>query len=204
MRKNRDMPLDTPVPGPVRWILRAAAYGVVALVLLALLTPFEVRKVAHTSATCVDRHRRGSDDQTDALTTGKAIARCLKAENDVFGNWLQRRTHAALQSLPNAPAAFVGTWISSRPGCTYEIQLGDDSDFTARPIDCPASDRTYTGSWGVFKDQLVWLPNQDRVWPPDINRIESRGASSFVLVEEDGSRTRFTRTTARTVGGTAR
>ncbi|MCI0507988.1 MAG: hypothetical protein L0Z73_18030 [Gammaproteobacteria bacterium] len=84
----------------------------------------------------------------------------------------------------------------------YQVTLGADGQFLAEPV--KTSDRDairVTGSWGVVgsgdSQKMVWLYDEGHVWPPDVNPITNPTPDSFVLVEQNGSRTEFIRADER-------
>jgi hypothetical protein len=127
----------------------------------------------------------------------KNMAACLKQKNGFLKNWWMRSTFRAIDALPNAPKEFVGTWDASQPNCTYRYKLEENGKYSARQQQCSLSGIVispfYSGDWGVYDNRMIWLGDNYMTWPPDINPIERIDSDTFVLVERNGSRTKFSR-----------
>ena len=87
----------------------------------------------------------------------------------VFDSTLQM-----LASLPNAPCKYVGIWTSTRPGSVYKISMADGGMFTAEFVTGKGPEEPVSGSWGAWRDNLVWFYDQGTVWPPDANPMDSQ------------------------------
>ena len=178
-----------------RWIkvpVRFFAYAMVLYILYnicAAIVFFRLDsniKACHRSMTAV---KKG-----DALGNAKRIAECLDQQNGVLENLMMRPIHQAINALPNNPSQFVGVWNSSQPRCNYKITLKADGEFLGEPVSCTISSDRFNGTWGVFENQMIWLYERGADWPPDINAMDVVDKDFFLLVEKDGSRTKFTRT----------
>lgn len=172
---------------------RFIGYSIIFLLVLVLLWTVGQRRLVEHTQTCANELSGIRSNDASALVKAQKMGACLERKNSFLENFLMRGIHEALRSLPNMQSNYVGTWKSSRPNCDYRISLHPDGKFIANPLKCDISSQVFTGSWGVHKDQMVWLPDQGKYWPPDINPIEWPGPNSFVLVEQNGSRTRFIR-----------
>jgi hypothetical protein len=112
-----------------------------------------------------------------------------------------RGTKKMFLRLPHIPCEYVGTWEAKRDQSVYHVTLRADGEFVAEPVN--VADRgapTVTGSWSVAgkpgKESMVWLYDEGRVWPPDINPVKEPRDDGFTLIEENGSRTDYSRIAA--------
>jgi len=186
------MKLNDKPPTPVSWTSRIIFYGVLLALISGLIFGLGSWRLASNTIKCNEEiHTSGNNNSP--LENAQAMGSCIEMANSFLENFLIRNTLKVLKGLPNTPATYVGVWDSSRPKCTYKIEFHDNSDYTADPVNCGYNAESLTGSWGVFDNQIVWMQNEGRTWPPDINRIESETPDSFVLIEETGTRTTFTR-----------
>ncbi|MBE0621976.1 MAG: hypothetical protein IH605_15390 [Burkholderiales bacterium] len=186
------MKLNHDLPKPVTWIARIIGYGIGSVVFLGVLAWFGLVRMATFSEECLQRPGvfKAGDG---AIKTAQSIDECLQAQNSFLENLLRRSTHKTLKSLPNAPCKYVGVWNSPRLQGIYQYSLHEDSKFTVAPLDRRNGGDFYSGEWGVYRGKMVWLYDEGRVWPPDVNVIKSTDGNSFSLVEADNSITTFTR-----------
>ncbi|MDR0716649.1 MAG: hypothetical protein LBF50_04440, partial [Azoarcus sp.] len=98
-----------------------------------------------------------------------------------------------IDSMPNAPKKFVGTWRASQSNCIYLHELKEDGGFVSTPVECSISNSHYRGKWSAHKDKMIWLADEVRMWPPDINTVRWLDKDSFTLTERDGAITEFSR-----------
>ncbi|MDR2260761.1 MAG: hypothetical protein LBE06_07510 [Azoarcus sp.] len=130
---------------------------------------------------------------TGALEHAKEMAACIRQKNGFLENWRMRSTFQVIDTMPNAPKEFVGTWRSGQSNCIYRHELGEDGGFVSTPMKCNMSNSHYRGKWGVHKDKMIWLANEVKIWPPDINTVRWIDKDSFTLTEFNGTVTEFSR-----------
>jgi hypothetical protein len=70
--------------------------------------------------------------------------------------------------------------------------LSEDGSYRVAPLVQGARTQDYIGYWMVQSGHFVWRDRYS-VSELDINRIESESDGVFVLIEGNGSRTRFER-----------
>jgi hypothetical protein len=142
---------------------------------------------------CKNKIPASPDENLTALQKTKQLSDCLSRQNGIIDKILRRQTRKILDSLPNTPCNYVGEWMSTRPNSTYRISLQNNGEFIAEPVEDKGNARTIYGSWGVYKNKMVWFYNENLVWPPDANEIITENENTFSLVEHNGSKTKFTR-----------
>lgn len=201
------MRLRDPLPSSVSWVTRALGYSVGAVAIaVAWYFAGNARLVNHYTH-CMETQAPSGALKPTAMESAKALVACVEARTGVVEQLAFRSTKKLFANLPYTPCEYVGTWVSSRAGSTYQITLGADGEFFAEPV--RTSDKhagAIAGSWSVVglrdSQQMVWLYEQGRVWPPDINPVQNASGDAFTLIERDGSRTQFGRVTAATCSAT--
>lgn len=181
------------------WISRLLGYGVVGFIIVGLLTFIGQSRIVKSTIQCTEALTL-QPKKPSALERTKTMLACLENHNSFLENFLMRSQRKIIRELPNVPCAYVGVWRSSQPGCTYNITLRDDGSFSAEPENCTISNDFFSGSWGVSSNKMIWMYDDGRVWPPDVNKIEATTNNDFRLIEENGSSTTFHRL-GNTIGG---
>jgi hypothetical protein len=184
------------LPRPVAWFTRVVLYGLAAVIVLAQCTTIGKFGQLKSMSQCAEDPALKDAQSKTALLRTQALVNCLEKQNNFLENLVQWPLRRTIRSLPNAPAEYVGAWVSSQPECAYCIRFGADGEFRAEPIACKINAEAFSGSWGVNKNRMIWMYDSGKVWPPDINAIEERAADRFVLVEGNQSRTQFRRADA--------
>jgi hypothetical protein len=187
------MKLTEGIPKWTGRIFKAIIYGLALIIILTLVFFFASSRLAGNVEKCEAETGIRNNNQKSALQNTQALVACLQKENSFLENWLLRDTIRSIQSLPNAPCKYVGVWESVRPQCRYTITLKENSEFKGTPIVCNLSMSTYSGTWGVYENKMVWLDSREFRWPIDINPIEAEDKNSFSLLEVNGTHTKFTR-----------
>jgi len=74
----------------------------------------------------------------------------------------------------------------------YRAIRSDDSQYSAERLrdDTPGA-QVHRGSWGAHDGRMIWMHDEGRFCPPDINPITTISDGSFSLREADGSSTRY-------------
>lgn len=176
-----------------KWIarpLRLVLYAFVMYILFNIALGVIKGRIAINTVECSGMIHSASD----GLEYARGVVACLKKENGYLENLVLRPVFRAVETLPNAPKEYVGIWHASQPRCNYQHKLEEDGRFTSEPLGCSLSSETFHGTWGVYDNQMIWLVDGEGMWPPDINPIDRVDNDFFLLVERDGSRTRFVRT----------
>ncbi len=93
---------------------------------------------------------------------------------------------------PHIPCRFVGHWSSIQGPKLHRVTLSEDGSYRVAPLVQGARTQDYIGYWMVQSGHFVWRDRYS-VSELDINRIESESDGVFVLIEGNGSRTRFER-----------
>lgn len=185
MNYNNDLPRS------VGWFTRFLGYGVGGVIIVGLMVYIGQARIVKSTMQCTEEPAFFSG-KSSALDRTKALLACLERRNSFLANFLIRSPRRILREL-NAPCLHVGVWRSSRPGCTYSVTLKDDGSFSSKPENCAISADFFSGSWGVSSNKMIWMYDNGRVWPPDVNKIETATNDFFTLIEENGSRTTFHR-----------
>lgn len=183
------MKLTDDLPKWIAWPLRLVLYAFVMYILFNIVLGVIKGRVINNTEECSGVVHSGSD----GLEYAKGMVVCLKKKNGYLENLLLSSVFRAIETLPNAPKEYVGIWRASQPRCNYQHKLEADGRFTSEPLGCSLGSATYHGTWGVYDNQMIWLADEDGLWPPDINPIDRVDNDFFLLVEMDGTRTRFVR-----------
>jgi hypothetical protein len=197
------MGLRDPLPRSVSWITRTIGYSVGAVAIaVAWYVAGNVLLVKHYTDCMELPSQRGASKPT-ALESAKALVACVDGRSGLVETLAFWQTKRLFSALPSAPCDYVGTWRATREKSVYQITLRADGQFLAEPVQTSDRDaRNLAGSWGVVgkldSQKMVWLYDEGRVWPPDVNPIKNARADGFTLVEENGSRTEFSRTGGET------
>lgn len=180
----------------LRVVGRAAFYLVALAVAIGVLIFGAHRTIGNSMVSCMDEpaERAGSAKAPGNLLN---LLDCLERRNNALANLALYPMSHRLRELPNAPAGYTGHWISRQPDCAYCLETRRDGRFAAHPLHCPRRGERFSGAWGVVGEEMIWMYDQGRIWPPAINPIEQIEAHAFVLREENGTRTRFHRPDAR-------
>jgi hypothetical protein len=177
---------------------RIIGYSVAAIAIaITWYVAGNVRLVTHYTE-CLNKPSARDAGRPTAMENAKALVACVEDRSGIV-EWLAfRPTKRLFSALPLTPCNYVGTWRSRREDSIYQITLGANGQFLAEPV--RTSDRgatRVTGSWGVVGSgdnrNMVWLYDEGHIWPPDVNPIKQLTPSGFILVEQNGSRTEFTR-----------
>lgn len=183
------MNLNADLPKWVAWPLRLLLYAFVMFILFNIAAALVAGRVANNTAEC----NAVVSGNGGALSHAKAMVSCLRSRNGIFENLLMRSLYNVIDGLPNAPVEFVGVWDATQPRCHYRHTLKANGEFISEPKGCSLSADTYHGVWGVYEDKMIWLPEEGLLWPPDINDMDVVDKDFFLLVEQDGTRTKFSR-----------
>ncbi len=175
-----------------RWIavpLRLVLYAFVMFILFNVALGFVKGSAMTNALEC-----NGVASATPGgLAYAKSMVTCQRQRNGFLENLWMRPVFQAIDAMPNAPQEFVGTWDADQPRCSYRHTLAANGEFTSEPRGCSLSSETFHGAWGVYDNQMVWLVDGGKTWPPDINPMDVVDQDFFLLVERDGTRTRFRR-----------
>jgi len=178
------------LPWPFALAARIVCYSIALAISYGLLHFYASLQLAQRVEAC-----HAHVTSVASLAQVKELDACLTEKGGLLERFLLRSFHKAVAALPNAPQSFVGTWTSTRPHCTYRVNLLATSEFEAEPIACDISSQPFEGLWGVDGNKMIWINESFNrlVLEPDVNPIESPTPDAFTLVEQDGSRTTFTR-----------
>jgi hypothetical protein len=176
------------LPAWISWPIRLVVYlfflFILANVVLGIMAGRSMDNV-HVCLNAIPQDEGG-------LKHARRMVACLEEKNSFLENWLMSSVHRTVDAM-QAPKEFVGTWIASQPRCTYRHRLEANGEFTSEPMGCSLSGDTFHGVWGVYDNKMVWLSDEGIVWPPDINQMDVVDKDFFLLVERDGTRTKFSR-----------
>ena len=186
------MKLTDKIPALPKLLMRIVGYCIAAAIAYALIHGFAMFRIAHHTEDCSAATGRSSANQSP-LKRAKSMAACIARHSSFPENLFFDSTLQMLASLPNAPCKYVGIWTSTRPGSVYKISMADSGMFTAEFVTGKGPEEPVSGSWGAWRDNLVWFYDQGTVWPPDANPIVNDEPDRFTLIERNGSRTQFTR-----------
>lgn len=195
------MGLKDPLPRPVAWITRIIGYSVAVVAIgIAWLIAGNLR-LGHYYIECMEIRGKRSEANATAMENAQNLVACVDQRAGMVEYLAFRGTKNLFSRLPYAPCEYVGTWEAKREASVYQVTLRADGQFLAEPVRTSDRDATkVTGSWSVAgrrgKERLVWLYDEGRVWPPDINPVREPRADGFTLMEENGSRTEYTRIAA--------
>jgi hypothetical protein len=97
------------------------------------------------------------------------------------------------RETPSLPCWLIGRWTSQQEGQpARQVTLADNGRYHVAPV--PGKDRmAYTGRWMMQGEYLVWQHNQSPDLAADPNLLSREGDGRFVLREQNGSHTVFTR-----------
>jgi hypothetical protein len=175
--------------GEINWTL-AILCTLIVLAIYSCASKSQKQRADKNVMAC----REISADKTNGLEFAQSMASCLKTKNGTFENWRMRNIYSAIEHATSVNQAFVGDWLASQPGCTYEHKLYSDGNFVSIPKECDLNDQVYSGTWSAFDGSLIWLPNKKQDWTPDINKISNfNGTNHFSLTELNGRTTNFER-----------
>jgi hypothetical protein len=162
-RLNREI-----VPSvPMRWVLSIMLYGCLVLFILYVIkSQYGFNRFEHEN-NCVTRASECVDSKTGLLEDAPTP-----------------------DGTSVIPCRFVGVWSSIRPQGVIRITLSDDGRFTTGRQHNGSDNRIYTGYWSVQGNKMVWRQNQG-ITGLDVNPIVDEAEGKFVLVEMNGTRTRF-------------
>jgi len=151
---------------------------------------------------CLDLPNTPGDVKHTAMENAKALISCVDARSGFMESFSFNPMKMLFSDLPAVPCNYIGTWRSTRVNSIYQILLESDGQFLADPVKVADHGAgQVTGSWSIVgtgeNQKMVWLYDEGQVWPPDINPIKVISSDSFVLIEQDGSRTSFTRINQR-------
>ncbi|RUL78151.1 hypothetical protein [Dyella choica] len=189
-KKGTFLKLTQRLPWPFALAARIVCYSIALAIIFYQLHGYASFQLMQHTNECRMHSYSGSP-----LTEVKGFDACLAEKSGLLDRFLLTRFHKAVAALPNAPSRFVGSWTSTQPHCTYRFTLAQTGEFEADPIACNISSQHYSGLWGVDADKMIWIAgvNGRLDLTPDVNPIESATDNSFILVEQDGSRTKFVR-----------
>lgn len=193
------MKLTDDLPKWITWPVRIVVYAVVLLVLLGLILTVVQGRAVRNAVECSEVTAANAK----GLKYAQDMVACLRQKNGILENLLMRSVYKAIDATPNAPREFVGTWNASQPRCSYRHKLEANGEFTSEPMGCSLSAETFHGVWGVYDNRMIWLADEGGVWPPDINPMDVVDKDFFLLVEQDGTRTKFTRASADSANAVA-
>lgn len=120
------------------------------------------------------------------LVKAKALNQCLKTNSSAMELFYTRSEREVIDNLPNTPCRFVGTWESIKGQWISEVTLFANGHYVVEPLNYSQGT---SGSWGEYNNQFVWLDNNNPIWPPDINTIDSESENKFTLIEMNGKKT---------------
>lgn len=184
------MKLSYDLPKWVTWPLRLVFYSLALFIIFNVVMGVVKGRLSENTEVCLQ-----TNSVTKAgLAHAKNMVVCLREKNGILENWLMGSTYRAIDAMPNAQNEYVGIWDASQPRCAYRHKLDANGEFTSESHGCSISSATYHGAWGVYENHMMWLPDGGNSWPPDINQIDVIDENTFLLVELDGSRTKFFRT----------
>ncbi len=183
------MKLTDNLPRWIDWPIRIIFYVFVLFILFNLAHGIVIGRLTNNAMECSAM----SAANQDAIKNAQATITCLKNKNGFFENLSLRPIERAINAMPNHPNEYTGIWNSSQPGCNYQFTLLGNGRFTAAPLNCNISSEDFTGNWGIYENQMVWLYDNQTRWPFDINPMDVVDRDFFLLTEQNGARTRFTR-----------
>lgn len=173
----------------ITWPLRLVFYALILVIAYYMTMGILRMEYAAHAQLCFDSIKQRSD----GLNFAKSMVSCIKQKSNALENFTSRPLFQLINAMPNIKSELVGEWMASQPDCNYKHTLDKNGRFVSEPMGCAISNRTYRGTWGVYKDHMVWLVDSQQLWPPDINIIDVVDPDFFLLTEQNGSQTRFTR-----------
>jgi hypothetical protein len=181
--------LTEDLPKWIAWPLRLTLYVFVMFILYNITLGMVKGRAMNNAMECtnVTSAKEGS------LKYAKSMVTCMRQKNGFLENLLMDSVFRAVDAMPNVPKEFVGTWAAAQPRCNYRHKLEENGEFTSEPQGCSLSSEIFHGAWGVYGNQMIWMPDNGAAWPPDINPMDVVDKDFFLLVEKDGSRTKFAR-----------
>jgi hypothetical protein len=186
------MKLTDTLPPAVTWLLRAACWSLSLLITWWLFSFYASMKTVNHVALCMERQQKAAKAPRSSLDAAKDLVDCLDRQSGFPEKFMYRASKKAIDSLPSVPCQFVGVWTAARASTVYRVTLGDDSRYTAEPVlDNTPGAKTLSGSWGARDGRMIWLHDEGRIWPPDINQITVNSDTGFSLLEADRSTTRY-------------
>jgi hypothetical protein len=195
------MELNDPLPKKVSWIARAIGYsvGAVAIAIAWIITGN--LRLGHYYIECLEWQGKYGDPKQTAMQKAQRLVGCVDSRTGMLEFLAFRGTRKLFSNLPYAPCHYVGTWQARREGSHYQVTLHADGQFLAEPV--RTTDRgaaNITGSWSVLgrpgSEKVLWLYDEGRIWPPDINPVKNARDGSFTLIEENRSTTDYVRSEA--------
>jgi hypothetical protein len=137
-------------------------------------------------------HRNPSKVAPSSLEASKELVACLDTQAGFPEKFIPDSGKKAIRAMPSIPCQYVGIWTATRGNTVYRVTLRDDSQYRAEPVrdDAPGA-KILSGSWGAYDGSMIWMHDEGRIWPPDINPITPISDASFNLREADGSITRY-------------
>lgn len=177
----RDSPgsgrLDQPVTGRTRHLLRIAVWVIVLAVLgPAVMNYWRFQKAVEGEECFADARA--------CLDHGSGLIQSVPSLDDGT---------AGTRSRPHIPCRFVGQWSAIHGKQIRRITLADDGTYRMASL-VQGGDRAteFRGNWMVQSGHFVWRDGRGAA-ELDINRIDSEDDGQFVLIEANGSRSRFER-----------
>ncbi|WP_341678618.1 hypothetical protein [Niveibacterium sp. SC-1] len=195
------MRLSDSLPPPYSWIARLFGWGVGLAIAIGFSFSLANGQLQRNALSCMGEAEGVSDSDNPTITHAQRMAACIDKRSVFPATLLFRDTRHLLEALPSAPCEYVGTWRAARTESVYRVVLRDDGRFEARAlVDERGDGMPISGAWGVVEGRMVWLYDEGRVWPPDVNRIHPATGQLFLLDEQNGSQTSYLRTEAPTEG----
>jgi hypothetical protein len=196
---NNNMKLTDPLPRKVTVVTRTLGYLLSVVLIGGAWYGAGQVTLAGKYVECFESNGSARVGPVTAMERAKALVGCVDERAGPL-QWLAfAPTRSLFRKLPSVPCEYVGTWRSVRNGSVYQVHLAADGEFRAMPADQRASGEVFTGSWSVLDDEaMVWLYEQGRTWPPDINPMSHVEPGRFTLTELHGAETQFTKLTGST------
>jgi hypothetical protein len=182
-----------PLPAWLTGMVRTFAW-LGALGLIYVLGSFVIgMKLADDYPAC---EAQASRIDGSALDRTRGFLHCLKGRAGLLDGMTLKSTSRFVEPMPLTPLEYQGTWIATRPGSRWRVDLNGDGTFYAAQLEGPTTangSRSLTGAWSVVDEHFVWLYDEGQVWPPDITPIRDPDSESFNLREQDSSLTHYER-----------
>jgi hypothetical protein len=187
------MKLTDTLPRAVTWVIRFICWSASLFVIWILFRFYANMKLINNVAACMETMQRGpSNVAASSLEASKEMVACLDKQAGFPVKFMYASDKKAILALPSIPCRYVGIWTATRGNTVYRVTLKDDSQFSAEPLrDDTHGARLLRGSWGAYDGRMIWMYDEGRFWPPDINPITTISDGSFNLQEADGSMTRY-------------